>query len=112
MSNNVLIGKVKSSCSFQGVELKTIVNLYTCKSNASSKSEDTLLRYLTFYCNLADIILAELIESGDRNNNHCSWVHEPTPQRRGAVYFEFFDHVYFNLRLSSFVLNCSRINNN
>lgn len=77
---------------FQGVELKIILNLYTCKSTCSAKSEDILLRYLTFYCNLADMILSEL-NSEDRNNNNYSWLIEPTPQRRGAVYFEFFDHV-------------------
>lgn len=76
----------------QGVELKIILNLYTCKTNCSAKSEDILLRYLTFYCNLADVILFEL-NGEDRNNNNYSWLIEPTPQRRGAIYFEFFDHV-------------------
>ena len=76
----------------QGVELKIILNLYTCKTNCSAKSEDILLRYLTFYCNLSDVILFEL-NGEDKNNNNYSWLIEPTPQRRGAIYFEFFDHV-------------------
>ncbi len=78
---------------FKGVELKTIINVFTSKTNPSSKSEDILLRYLTFYCNLADTIIHELKESEDTNNNNHSWFNDPTPQRQGAVYFEFFDQV-------------------
>jgi hypothetical protein len=77
----------------QGVELKIILNLFTSKTDQPSKSEDILLRYLTFYCNLADIILHELKEGGDTNNNNHSWLNDPTPQRQGALYFEFFDPV-------------------
>jgi hypothetical protein len=69
------------------------MNLFTSKIDQSSKYEDILLRYLTFYCNLADIILNEFKESGDTNNNNNSWLNDPTPQRQGALYFEFFDHV-------------------
>lgn len=76
----------------QGVELKIIVNIFTSKIDQSSKSEDTLLRYLNFYCNIADTILKEFKEGEDTNNNN-SWLIDPTPQRQGALYFEFFDHV-------------------
>jgi hypothetical protein len=68
------------------------MNLFTSKTDQSSKSEDILLRYLTFYCNLADIILNEFKEGEDTNNNN-SGLNHPTPQRQGALYFEFFDHV-------------------
>ena len=78
---------------FKGVELKTIINLFTSKSNQSSRSEEILLRYLTFYCNLADIIINEITQGEDTNNNN-SWLNDPTPQRQGALYFEFFDHVW------------------
>jgi hypothetical protein len=80
---------------FKGVELKIIINLFTSRTNPSSKSEDILLRYLTFYCNLADIIIHELSESEETNNNHNNlWFNDSTLQRQGAVYFEFFDQVF------------------
>ena len=79
--------------------MKLIVNLFTSNIDQSSKCEDILLRYLTFYCNLADIILEEL-KVGEDTNNNSSWLTDPTPQKQGAVYFEFFDQVnktYFRL---------------
>ena len=77
---------------FQGVELRTIVNFFTSKKDLTSKSDDALLRYLNFYGNLAEAILAELQRDGDTNNN-TTWFNDPTPQRQGALYFEFFNHV-------------------
>lgn len=76
----------------KGVELKVILNMFTSKTDQLSKCEDILFRYLTFYCNIADIILNELKKGEDTNNNN-SWLIDPTPQRQGALYFEFFDHV-------------------
>lgn len=67
-----------------GLELKTIVNFF------ASKSEGILLRYLTFYHNLAEMIIVESRQGGDSNNN-SSYFHDPKPQRQGALYFEFFD---------------------
>ncbi|CAF1425782.1 unnamed protein product [Adineta steineri] len=75
-----------------GVELKYILNLFTSKTDQSTKSEDILLRFLTFYCNLAEIIFHELKDNGDNNNNNNLWLFDPMPQRQGALYFEFFDH--------------------
>ncbi len=76
----------------KGVELKIIMNLFTSKIDQSTKCEDILLRYLTFYCNLAEIIINEFKQGEDTNNNN-SWLNDPTPQKQGALYFEFFDHV-------------------
>ncbi|CAF1636504.1 unnamed protein product, partial [Adineta ricciae] len=73
-----------------GLELKLIVNLFTSRIDQSTKSEDILIRFLTFYCNVAERILSEIQNEGDANNN-TSWLTNPTPQRRGALYFEFFD---------------------
>jgi hypothetical protein len=56
----------------------------------SSKLEDILLRYLNFYCNLAEIIVNDLRQE----NNSKSWLNDPIPYRQDAVYFELFDHVY------------------
>ncbi len=79
---------------FKGVELKIIINLFTSKTNQSSKSEDILLRYLNFYCNLSDIILNEFKQGEDtNNNNNNSWLNNRTSQRQGALYYEFFDNV-------------------
>jgi hypothetical protein len=79
---------------FKGIDLKTIVNI--CKpskkdidNSQSSKLEDILLRYLNFYCNLADMIVNDLREKKNLN----SWLDDPIPYRQGAVYFELFDHV-------------------
>jgi hypothetical protein len=55
------------------------------------KLEDILLRYLTFYCNLAETIVNELKQESD--NNTKSWLNHPIPYRQGALYFELFDHV-------------------
>ena len=68
------------------------MNIFTSKTDQTSKAEDILVRYLTFYCNIADSILNEFQQSEDRNNNN-SWLIAPTPQKHGALYFEFFDHV-------------------
>ncbi|CAF1629160.1 unnamed protein product, partial [Adineta ricciae] len=73
-----------------GLELKLIVNLFTSRIDQSKKSEDILIRFLIFYCNVAERILSEIQNEGDANNN-TSWLTNPTPQRRGALYFEFFD---------------------
>jgi hypothetical protein len=59
-------------------------------SEQSSKLEDILLRYLTFYCNLAELIIKELQEE---TNSSKLWLNDPIPYRQGAVYFELFDHV-------------------
>ncbi|CAF1334858.1 unnamed protein product [Rotaria magnacalcarata] len=74
-----------------GVELKPIMNLFTSNIDQLSKSEDILLRFLSFYCNVADMIVNELKESEDSNNNSSSWLIDSTLQRQGALYFEFFD---------------------
>jgi hypothetical protein len=68
------------------------MNLFTSKTDQSSKSEDILLRFLIFYCNIADVILHEFTKGDDANNNN-SWLNDPIPQRQGALYFEFFDQV-------------------
>ena len=75
-----------SHFALQGLELKTVVNFF------ASKSESILLRYLTFYNNLAEMIIDESKQGGDSNNN-SSCLHDPKPQRQGALYFEFFDQV-------------------
>ncbi|UJR14018.1 hypothetical protein I4U23_001017 [Adineta vaga] len=74
-----------------GVELKLIINLFTLKIDQSTKSEDILLRFLIFYCNIANRIVNEFKDEDDANDNHL-WLNNPTPQRQGALYFEFFDH--------------------
>ena len=88
---------------FKGVELKFVMNFYTSNRDQSSKSEDTLVRYLTFYCNLADRILEQFQDGSDTNNNSSLLV----------VYFEFFDTVnhfleFKTLEFSFFFVN--RIN--
>jgi hypothetical protein len=94
--------------------LKTIINLFTSNTDPSSKSEDILLRCLIFYCNLADTIIYELNESEDGNNNNYSWFNDPTPQRQGAVYFEFFDQVSISIKplFSLTIISHFRINKN
>ena len=87
----ITVGRDVSHCSIrdfalQGLELKTIVNFF------ASKFEGILLRYLTFYYNLAEMIIDESKQGGDSNNN-SSCLHDPKPQRHGALYFEFFDQV-------------------
>ncbi|CAF3963180.1 unnamed protein product [Adineta steineri] len=77
-----------------GIEIKTIVQICTPKkkiidSDESSKLEENLLRYLTFYCNLAETIVNELkLETKNQN----LWLLDPIPYGQGAVYFELFDH--------------------
>ncbi|CAF3944627.1 unnamed protein product [Rotaria sordida] len=84
---------LESLLKITGVELKPIMNLFTSKIDQSPRSEQTLLRFLSFYCNLADMIINELKEGeGDTNNNNCSWLFDPKPQRQGALYFEFFNN--------------------
>jgi hypothetical protein len=58
-------------------------------NDKSSKLEDILLRYLNFYCNLAETIVKELQEG----NNYKSLLNDPIPYRQGSVYFELFDQV-------------------
>lgn len=82
------------SCSFKCVELKTIANICTPKKKSNdtektSKLEEILLRYLTFYCNVADLIVKEI-------QQEKSLLNDPIPYRQGAVYFELFDHVCKN----------------
>ncbi|CAF2399766.1 unnamed protein product [Rotaria sp. Silwood2] len=87
LSTNKL--NLESLLKITGIELKPIMNLFTSKIDQSPKSEQILLRFLSFYCNLADMILNELKEGGDTNNNNNSWLFDPQPQRQGALYFEF-----------------------
>ncbi|CAF1102504.1 unnamed protein product [Rotaria sp. Silwood1] len=87
LSTNKL--NLESLLKITGVELKPIMNFFTSKIDQSPKSEQILLRFLSFYCNLADMIINELKEGGDTNNNNNSWLFDPAPQRQGALYFEF-----------------------
>ncbi|UJR33167.1 hypothetical protein I4U23_020623 [Adineta vaga] len=78
-----------------GIDLRTIVNMCTPKKKSNdhdelTKLEDILLRYLTFYCNLAEIIVNEL-KLGSANTN--IFLHDPIPYGENAVYFELFDNV-------------------
>ena len=90
-----MISYVSYSCFFlQGIELATIAHLCTPtkKTNDpenSSKLEEILLRYLTFYCNLADAIVGDL----QQGKNTSAWLADPIPYRQGAVYFELLDPV-------------------
>lgn len=79
----------------KGVTLKPILNTFTSKIDQSSKAEDILLRFLSFYCNVADMILYQLKAGGDSNNNDNFCLLDPKPQRQGALYFEFFDRVSY-----------------
>jgi len=94
------------------VELKFVMNFYTSNRDQSSKSEDTLVRYLTFYCNLADRILEQFQDGSDTNNNSSLLVNSKM-YKYGSVYFEFFDTVnhfleFKTLEFSFFFVN--RIN--
>jgi hypothetical protein len=85
----------RMNLSFKGIELKTIVDICTpnkrlINTEESSKLEDILLRYVTFYCNLAETIVNELKQDNDNAN---AWLYDPIPYRQGAVYFELFDAV-------------------
>lgn len=55
----------------------------------SSKLEEILLRYLTVYCNLVDMILSDLQQGKNTN----SWLADPIPYRQEAIYFELLDPV-------------------
>jgi hypothetical protein len=66
-------------------------NKKSIDSEQSSKLEDILLRYLTFYCNLAELIIKDL----QQENNFKLWLKDPIPYRQDAVYFELFDHVMY-----------------
>lgn len=85
----------------QGIELKTIIHICTpSKKNndleVSSKLEEILLRYLTFYCNLADAIISDLRQGKNTN----TWLKDPIPYRQGAIYFELLDAVRIELKES------------
>ncbi|CAF1383971.1 unnamed protein product [Rotaria sp. Silwood1] len=78
------------------IELQTIVKLCTpnkksINSEESSKLEEILLRYVTFYCNLAEMIVNGLQQKSESAHNIKSWLNDPLPYRQGAVYFELFD---------------------
>ncbi|CAF5065382.1 unnamed protein product, partial [Rotaria sp. Silwood1] len=80
------------------IELQTIVKLCTSNkklinSEESSKLEEILLRYVTFYCNLAEMIVNGLQQKSESAHNIKSWLNDPLPYRQGAVYFELFDPV-------------------
>ncbi|CAF3860056.1 unnamed protein product [Rotaria sp. Silwood1] len=80
------------------IELQTIVKLCTpnkklINTEESSKLEDILLRYVTFYCNLAEMIVNGLQQKSESAHNIKSWLNDPLPYRQGAVYFELFDPV-------------------
>ncbi|CAF0943507.1 unnamed protein product [Adineta ricciae] len=78
-----------------GIDMKTIVNICTPKKKSvdtdeSTKLEDILLRYLTFYCNLAEITVNDL-KLGTTNESNML-LYDPIPYGENAVYFELFDH--------------------
>lgn len=82
------------SLCFQGIEVKTIVHICTptkrkIDAEESSKLEEILLRYLTFYCNLVDMIIRDL----QQGKNTSPWLADPIPYRQGAIYFELLDPV-------------------
>ncbi len=66
----------------------------------TSKLEDILLRYLTFYCNLAETIVHELKQPKENSNNNKSWLNDPIPYKQNSVYFEIFDDVYVKLNIN------------
>ncbi|CAM2710015.1 unnamed protein product [Rotaria socialis] len=81
----------------KSIDLKTIVILCTptkssMKNEESSKLEDILLRYITFYCNLADTIVNELQARTANSISSASWLMNPKPFPQGTLYFELFDH--------------------
>lgn len=76
-----------------GVEFKIIIPLCTVtkretNSDLALKFEEILLRFMNFYCNLADSIVNDL----QNVQNSRIWLNDPIPYRPGAVYFELFDH--------------------
>lgn len=58
-----------------------------------SKLEDILLRYLNFYCNVADIVINELQQKNDNTSTMQSWLLNSKSYAPDALYFELFDHV-------------------
>jgi hypothetical protein len=89
------------SCCFsisKSIELRTIANRCTPAKKSldhelNNKLEDILQRYLTFYCNVSDMIVKELKHQCHDTHSSQSWLINPIPHGQGAVYFEFFDHV-------------------
>ena len=84
----------------KNIELQTIVNRCTLRKKSidddeeSSKFEDILLRYLTFYCNLAEIIINQLKkENKYSSNNNRMFLNNSSIYQKDAVYFELFAHV-------------------
>ena len=82
----------------KSVELKTIVNMCTPSKKSidrelSTKLEDILLRYMTFYCNIAETIVNELKHPSGDSILEKSWLTDPVPHGQGAMYFEMFNHV-------------------
>jgi hypothetical protein len=61
--------------------------------NESAINEDILLRYLTFYCNVSHLIEKEFKVDQIEGKNAKSWLTDPIPHKKGALYFDFFDHV-------------------
>lgn len=85
----------------KSVELKTIVNMCTPPKKSidrelSTKLEDILLRYMTFYCNISETIVNELKHPSGDSILEKSWLTDPVPHGQGAMYFEMFDHVRLN----------------
>lgn len=75
------------------IELKTIVN-YCAAARRSrdddeiAELEDILLRYLTFYCNVATNVVQELKYGTALSKSSFL---DPKPHAKAAVYFELFD---------------------
>ncbi|CAM4832757.1 unnamed protein product [Rotaria magnacalcarata] len=81
----------------KSIDLQTIVILCTptkssMKNEESSKLEDILLRYITFYCNLTDTIVSELQAKTANSASSASWLMDPKPFPQSTLYFELFDH--------------------
>ncbi|CAF2850579.1 unnamed protein product [Rotaria sp. Silwood2] len=95
LSTNKL--NIENLLKIHSIELQTIVKLCTpnkklINEEESSIFEDILLRYVTFYSNLAEMIMNELQHKSESAHNIKSWLIDPLPYRQGAVYFELFDH--------------------
>ncbi|CAF1015574.1 unnamed protein product [Rotaria sordida] len=95
LSTNKL--NIENLLKITSIELQTIVKLCTpnkklINNDVLSKLEDILLRYVTFYCNLAEMIVNELQHKSQSTYNIKSWLIDPLPYRQSAVYFELFDH--------------------
>lgn len=59
--------------------------------------EDILLRYLTFYCNVATHIIQDLKFQPGLSTLSKSIFLDPKPHPAGALYFELFDQVNSNI---------------